>query len=383
MPGFVLLLTRCRCGQGTGCPKCTHHSSRGELRILSELETLFVDVRSRYKIDGVELDIYIPEFKFGIEFDGAYWHKNRSHKDLEKNCLFQKEGIKILRVREEPLKKLQPNDIIVGKEIQKNDLNLILIALSEMVLDANMNFDDYLHRKIFVNNGQYRNYINSFPDPILQNSLVGELPGLAKFWDQKRNSPLSANQFTRGSKDEVFWICNKGHSFKRRIFTAVRSYEKNPIFCPICNEREYHPSISLSAKRPDLAAEWHPSLNGELQPGNTKYNTYRKVFWICPNNHEYDMPLRKRTVEGRNCPYCSGRRTAPERSLKARFPKIAAEWHPSKNGRSKPEDYTFGSGKKAWWLCSKGHEWESRITDRTTKTSQYKGNCPTCVKNVQ
>ena len=55
-------------------------------------------------------------------------------------------------------------------------------------------------------------------------------------------------------------------------------------------------------------------------------------------------------------------------------PRLAKEWHPTKNGDLSPFDITAGSGKKAWWKCSQcGYEWETIIANRT------KGHgCPKC-----
>jgi very-short-patch-repair endonuclease len=66
-------------------------------------------------IQGFELDIYIPELRKAIEFDGKYWHsvkglkRSREHwpeEDLEayhkiKDEYFKSKGIEILHVREE------------------------------------------------------------------------------------------------------------------------------------------------------------------------------------------------------------------------------------------------------------------------------------------
>ena len=48
-------------------------------------------------------------------------------------------------------------------------------------------------------------------------------------------------------------------------------------------------------------------------------------------------------------------------------PKLAAEWHPTKNKSLTPNDVTFGSGKKVCWKCPKGddHEWISSINSRS------------------
>lgn len=45
-------------------------------------------------------------------------------------------------------------------------------------------------------------------------------------------------------------------------------------------------------------------------------------------------------------------------------PELAKEWHPTKNGDLTPYDVTYGSLKKVWWQCEKGHEWKARIGKR-------------------
>jgi hypothetical protein len=54
-------------------------------------------------------------------------------------------------------------------------------------------------------------------------------------------------------------------------------------------------------------------------------------------------------------------------------PNLAKEWHPTRNGFLTPGDVTPFSNKKVWWLCSKDHEWEATISNR----SNGRG-CPYC-----
>ena len=51
----------------------------------------------------------------------------------------------------------------------------------------------------------------------------------------------------------------------------------------------------------------------------------------------------------------------PGDSLAARRPRLAAEWHPTKNGNLQPSDVTPGMGKRVWWRCSADpdHEWQT------------------------
>ncbi|MFJ7851156.1 zinc-ribbon domain-containing protein [Peribacillus sp. NPDC097206] len=52
--------------------------------------------------------------------------------------------------------------------------------------------------------------------------------------------------------------------------------------------------------------------------------------------------------------------------LSVTHPALAEEWHPEKNDNVTPNDVTYGSSKKIWWKCEKGHEWETTINSRTT-----------------
>ena len=70
---------------GRNCPKCFAQSSKPEFRILSELEGIFSQVKSRYKIKNIEIDVYIKDINTGIEYDGAHYHENTIEKDKLKN----------------------------------------------------------------------------------------------------------------------------------------------------------------------------------------------------------------------------------------------------------------------------------------------------------
>ena len=60
-------------------------------------------------------------------------------------------------------------------------------------------------------------------------------------------------------------------------------------------------------------------------------------------------------------------------SFATKFPKESQEWHPTKNGILTPNMFSFGSNENVWWLCSKGHEYQMPISERT------RGNgCPYC-----
>lgn len=55
---------------------------------------------------------------------------------------------------------------------------------------------------------------------------------------------------------------------------------------------------------------------------------------------------------------------------------LARQWHPTKNAPMTPADVSPGSHKKAWWICRKGHEWQSQIKSRNAGCG-----CPYCSRH--
>jgi hypothetical protein len=81
-------------------------------------------------------------------------------------------------------------------------------------------------------------------------------------------------------------------------------------------------------------------------------------------------------TSGYGCPFCRGTWVSRSTSLAARFPAVARQWHPTKNGALRPTDVVAGSDRKIWWKCSKGddHEWRTSPAQRTS--GGY--GCPFC-----
>jgi len=135
-----------RIGNGSKCPFCTlTPQSKQELTITFELIKLFKNIDPKglkTKLDGKlrAIDIYIPKFNLCIEFDGSYWHKGKRELDKIKSEMLFEEGFKLIRVREEPLKKIYDTDVISnqpynGKKVTNDILSMIMYIYS---LDAKL-----------------------------------------------------------------------------------------------------------------------------------------------------------------------------------------------------------------------------------------------------
>lgn len=70
----------------TGCPYCASNSqsSFAEVAIFFYLDKLFYNIYRRFKIDGFEFDIYMPDEKILIEYNGYKWHSMKEVMDRDK-----------------------------------------------------------------------------------------------------------------------------------------------------------------------------------------------------------------------------------------------------------------------------------------------------------
>ncbi|GAB6255136.1 zinc-ribbon domain-containing protein [Peribacillus sp. N1] len=123
-----------------------------------------------------------------------------------------------------------------------------------------------------------------------------------------------------------------------------------------------------------LMAEWNFEKNLAFDTSTLTYGSGKKVWWIGKCGHEWETNIYKR-VNGEGCPFCSNKRVlAGFNDLASQNPKLANEWHPTKSGTLLPTMVTANSHKKVWWVCTSGHEWEARISNRN---SLGRG-CPYC-----
>ena len=210
-----------------------------------------------------------------------------------------------------------------------------------------------------------------------KNNLLLDFPELSKQWDHKKNNN-KPGVYSRGSDYIAWWICEYGHSYKARI--ANRTIKNQG--CPYCSGRLAGYGNDLKTLYPEIAKEWNYEKN-EKNPNEFLPGSGKKVWWLCKKKHSYLAQVDKRTRYGTGCPYCSGRLAGYGNDLKTLYPEIAKEWNYEKNERS-PTEYLPYSNVKVWWLCSKGHEWDTSIQNRMprSKKSGKEGivsqGCPFC-----
>lgn len=191
-------------------------------------------------------------------------------------------------------------------------------------------------------------------------------------WDLDGNGGLTPKDVAFGGHQKVWWRCQEGHRWQTAVYTRTCGESG----CPYCGGKRPWPGYNdLASQHPDLAAQWHPTKNGDLRPEDLVAGSSRKVWWRCERGHQWQAMVKAR-VAGNGCPCCAGRRLSPgDNDLATQYPDLAAQWHPTKNGRLTPRDVVAGSRRKVWWQCQAGHEWWASVTSR----ARAGAGCPFCM----
>ena len=213
---------------------------------------------------------------------------------------------------------------------------------------------------------------------VKSNCLATTNPELAKQWHPTKNGNLTTYDVTNGTAKKVWWKCDKGddHEWETRITHRVSGSN-----CSICNGKKVVVSNCLATTNPELVKQWHPSKNGILTPYDVTIGSNMKIWWKCEKgyDHVWETAVFNRNI-GMNCPICINQKTVLSNSLLSTHPKLAKQWHPTKNGTLSTSDLVAGSGKKVWWKCNKGvdHEWKTSAVKRLNGS-----NCPFCTLTPQ
>ncbi|WP_022755210.1 zinc-ribbon domain-containing protein [Butyrivibrio fibrisolvens] len=207
-------------------------------------------------------------------------------------------------------------------------------------------------------------------------------------WDVEKNVK-TFDDVSMGSNYIAWWKCSAGHCWKASVKSRTQGRG-----CPFCAGRmPIAGKNDLLTSFPDVAREWDYEKNRELKPSEVLPFSHKKVWWVCKEGHSWLARVADR-ANGSGCPRCdvnltlastrnhqtdndysgvdeTGMSNSKEMLDDTEFVK---EWDYKKNQGLNPAELTCKSGKKVWWKCSKGHEWQASIINRVQK----KTRCPYC-----
>ena len=376
------------------CPKCVkaHSTSFPEQAIYYYTRQFFTNSINRYKglsKTGLELDIYIPSIRTGIEYDGKPFHSSKEAKEREKYkyliCL--KKGIKLIRIREGD----EPNGSLfldsadkiyyIKKRLSDMEMNSFLYSFLSSLTSK---YRKTVYLPIDINIKRDRPKILEYLIDV-DNSFGALYPDLAKNWDKESNGKLTPYMLTPGSNYEAFFRCERcGKQWSADISTVTKWKR---TLCKKCSmgdnglkttKRTVEKRGSLGEFSKELAEQWDYEENGKLTPFEIPKNYSRPVAWKCKEcGYKWDQAPTSRVhvdvIAG--CPHCSGRVAMPGvDDLETLYPEIAKEWDYEKNGNILPSQVKPGSGTPRHWICSKH--------GKPFKTSPYYrvhgAGCPKC-----
>ena len=350
-------------GTLTNCPICSSElkTSFPEQAILYYLSKV-TSAENRNIAFGKELDIWLPNLRVGIEYDGIYYHSN-TKRDAEKIAFFAKNNIRVISIKESKCNDISDN-VISYDFRQQAQLDWAITMLFDLlgITPPNINTtEDLLDIQ-----DQYIKMEKA-------NSIASKYPQIAEEWHPNKNGTLKPEMYSFSSHAKVWWLGKCRHEWMQ----VIKNRTLSNAGCPICSGREVLASFNdLATKNPEVVSLWHPTKNGDLTPTQVASRSSKKVWWQCEKGHEWKAAISG-VSGGSRCPICSGHIVlAGYNDLATTHPDIAEEWHPILNGELKPQDVSKGSTKLVWWQCANGHEWKATPNSRTNKGS----GCPFCAR---
>ena len=392
--------------RGKQCPICqkANHTSFPEQAILYYVKKYYPDAINGYKDifeRSMELDIYIPSIKVGIEYDGTAWHDNKTNlkRDRKKYEICKKNDIYLIRVREKPYEQEEKMcDLLLVLKSERNSIDLdreiyhVLTSITtSYIASPYFKFDTWLDQQkqadnlrfglqlMDVNTKRDRRKIQKYLTEFV-GSLGEARPDLVEEWDYDKNAPLTPFNVKLSTNEKVWWKCKKcGHEWKTSI--AERGgHDKTR--CPVCalkiSAKKHHDFVlrkkgSLAATHPHLLEKWDYEKNS-AKPEEVVAGSGEKVWWKCKKcGYSWQATISHMSARNSKCPCCQNKVCVPGvNDIATLYPHLLEDWNYEKNIIN-PSANTAG-GKRAFWKCHAcGHEWEAQIYNR------IKGvGCPKC-----
>ena len=148
------------------------------------------------------------------------------------------------------------------------------------------------------------------------NDLQTVNPELAKQWHPTKNGNLKPTEVTANSNKKVWWLLPYDDPKTGKHFDfewQARVYDRNKGYgCPYLNGQAVWEGFNdLATMNPDIAAQWHPTKNGDLKPTDITSGSKKKVWWLFPyddpkTGKHFEFEWKSKVINrnsGCSCPY--------------------------------------------------------------------------------
>lgn len=284
--------------KGRNCPICSkeRHVSFPEKTIYFYLKKYLKNVIENYHAEFLgtkEIDIFLPKYKIGIEYDGNVWHKS-FNRDLEKDKICYENGILLVRIRERGCKIYESNSIM--KYIKQDSINELEEAIKFIFEIINDRCDKSFNVSININEDRMK-ILEIMELYEKNNSIASKFPDIEKYWDKEKNGLITPYQISHCSKKSFYLKCSEGHSWEKT------AQNLRVLQCPYCFGRKILKGYNdLFTTNPELKKIW--SKNNKLNPYELSYGSQKNALWICDIcKNEYEMKIHNK-VKGHRCSIC-------------------------------------------------------------------------------
>lgn len=201
--------------------------SKYELEIINFLKTKNINVYPTFKELGFEIDIYLPDFKLGIEFNGLYSHSQYAcgklqYYHLNKTKLSEKNGIHLIHIFED--------EWLKSKEIIKSRILNLIGLLDKKIYARQCTVEslDYQDTKKFLNQNHLQGTITSgnirlglfYENELVSAMVLGGL-GAEKGYKIKNEGEFELKRFCSKLGYNVIGAANKLLSFFEKEYHPV------------------------------------------------------------------------------------------------------------------------------------------------------------------
>ena len=309
-----------RTRDNNGCPSCAagSHTSFPEQAIYFYCKSVWPKAQNGYSDifkTTMAIDVYIPEIRIGIEYDGQAWHRERDDVERDrrkyKTCL--ENNIRLVRISEDP-DASTPCDYRLYSNYKTFDYDSLDSVLSKLftyligeggaVVKINTRLDERKILKLFASN------------MAKEKSVAALFPEVAQYWDYDKNNSLKPEMFKPTSRTRTFWKCREcGVSYERAIGDQVKGLGLCTKCCKLYQAFRLHDfglkkNGSLADNTPYIAEQWDCQKNGDLRLTDVTSRSSKKVWWVCPKcGNSWQAVISNRTSGTcSGCPRCHGGR---------------------------------------------------------------------------
>ena len=208
-----------RTTSGNGCPKCNNRQTSFPERLIFRSFESEYNTISRYKIDGIEYDVYIPELGICIEYDGSYWHRVVSSKATglndKKHNKAKEKNLKFIRIIEEngyvcddstcSIKYIDGSSALLytGELRRSYEIAYHLInKINDVVMK-------WCNTGISYNKSIYDTALADSRSKLIEHSLADDYPELMDEYSSKNK--IDPHTIGRASDVMIIWECKNCH----------------------------------------------------------------------------------------------------------------------------------------------------------------------------